>query len=63
MRAVMCFQMGALCVGFPTANVVTCVCGNPLPGPGAPATLGLRFLRQTVTTGNHERLCGVEKTW
>ncbi len=60
-RAVMCFEVGALCVSFPTANIVTRVCGNPLPRPGAPATFGLWFLRQAVPTGDHEGLCGGQK--
>ena len=38
--AVMCFEVGALCVCFPTANVVTRVSGDSLPRPGAPAAFG-----------------------
>lgn len=59
----MSFEVGALCVSLPTADVVTRVCRNPLPGPGAPTTFGLRLLRQAVTAGDHEGICGVKRSW
>lgn len=58
----MCFEVGALRVGFPTANIVTRVCGDSLPWPGAPSTFRLWFLRQTVPAGDHEGLCGVRES-
>lgn len=60
--AVVCFQVGALCVRFATANVVTRVRRHPLPGPGAPTAFGLRLLGQAVPAGDHETLCRV-KGW
>lgn len=60
-RAVMCFEVGALRVRFPAADVVTRVRGDALPRPGAPATFGLWFLRQAVAAGDHEGLCGAKR--
>lgn len=60
-RAVMCFEVGALGVRFPTADVVTRVRGNSLPRPGAPAAFRLGLLRQAVTAGDHGGVCGVQK--
>lgn len=52
--AVVCFQVGALCVRFATADVVARVRRHPLPWPGAPAAFGLWLLRQAVRAGDHE---------
>ena len=57
----MCFEVGALCVSFPTANIVTRVRGDSLPRPGAPPAFRFWFLRQAVPTGDHEGLCGVQR--
>lgn len=58
--AVMGFKMRALCVGFPTANIITRVCGDSLSRPGAPTTFRLWFFGQAIATGDHEGLCGAK---
>lgn len=58
--AVVRFEVGALRVGLPTADVVARVRGDSLPWPGAPTAFRLGFLRQAVPAGDHEGLCGME---
>lgn len=58
--AVMRFEVRALGVGFPTADVVARVRGHPLPRPGAPTPFRLGLLRRAVPAGDHEGLCGME---
>lgn len=62
MRPVMCFEVRALCVSFPTANVITRVCSNSLPWPGASTTFRLRLFWQAVPTGDHKGFCGVNRS-
>lgn len=57
----MCFEVGALRVGFPTTDVVARVRGNSLPRPGAPTTFRLGFLRQAVPAGDHEGICRINR--
>ena len=52
--AVVSLEVRALGVGLPTACVVTRVCGDALPRPGAPAALGLGLLRQTLWSRGHQ---------
>lgn len=55
-RAVMCFQVGALGVRFPAAHVVAGVRRHPLSRPRAPAALGLGLLWEAVPARDHQRL-------